>query len=223
MIELVGATLEYEDHGKIIRACDSATLRVDPGEFLGILGPSGSGKSSLLYLMSGLKQPTRGDVIFEGQNLAEMSDLEKARIRRETFGFVFQHPHLVSYLTAVENLLVATEAAGAEQEAQTLLRSLGVSEKQHRYPHQLSGGERQRVCVARALIGGRRAIFADEPTAALDHTTGKQVVDLLVKNRGAGALIMVTHDPTMLEAADRIIQIQDGQIHQESAAGVPSR
>jgi putative ABC transport system ATP-binding protein len=130
-------------------------------------------------------------------------------LRLREFGFVFQQPYLLGYLSAVENVLVTQ---GDPEEATDLLDRLGVLPKAHRLPHELSGGERQRVCVARALLARPKVIFADEPTAALDHTNGVAVVSLLNQHRGTGSLVMVTHDPTMLEEADRIVRIVDGQI-----------
>lgn len=214
MIEARDASLVYNDHGRDVYACREVSLEVHPNEFLGILGPSGSGKSSLLYLLSGLKQPTSGLVAYRGRDLKAMGDEDRANLRLAEFGFVFQQPYLLGYLTALENVLVAAgpKGRGNQVEAQGLLESLGIGQKQHRLPHELSGGERQRVCVARALLGSPQAIFSDEPTASLDHTNGSQVVQLLNEHRGKGALIMVTHDPTMLERADRVLRIVDGQI-----------
>jgi putative ABC transport system ATP-binding protein len=210
MIEACGVSLVYDDHGRPVYACRDIDLEVRDGEFLGILGPSGSGKSSLLYLLSGLKLPSGGAVRYRGTSLADMSDPERAAVRLRDFGFVFQQPYLLGYLSAIENVLVAGGISTAA--AEDLLAKLGLRDKAHRLPHELSGGERQRVCVARALIGDRRVIFADEPTAALDHANGMQVVDLLAANRGAGALVMVTHDPSMLEHADRVVHLVDGMV-----------
>jgi putative ABC transport system ATP-binding protein len=212
LIEAKQASLEYLDHGKVVYACRDVDLQVRDGEFLGILGPSGSGKSSLLYLLSGLKVPTSGQIVVDGKNLATMSDEDRSRIRLQRFGFVFQQPFLLGYLTALENVLLASPKDASRSNAMELLAKLGVAEKSHRLPHELSGGERQRVCVARALLGNPTAVFADEPTAALDHRNGLQVVNLLSENRGAGSLVMVTHDPSMLERADRIVHLDDGRL-----------
>lgn len=212
MIALEQVSLVYEDHGREVHACREVTLDVQPGEFLGILGPSGSGKSSLLYLMSGLKVPTSGSVQWRGDDLARMGDEARAEIRLKEFGFVFQYPYLIGYLTALENVLVALPGEDRVVEAERLLSALGLSEHMRRYPHQLSGGQKQRVCVARALLGSPAAVFADEPTAALDHTSGRGVMGLLNEHRGAGALVVVTHDPVMLEGADRVIEMEDGAI-----------
>lgn len=210
MIELRGASLVYSDHGREVAACREIDLTVSPGEFLGILGPSGSGKSSLLYLMSGLKTPTSGEVRFRGRPLQDLPEPERAGVRLVDFGFVFQYPYLVGYLTALENVTVVSPGEDRSEQAASLLESLGLGHKTHRLPHELSGGERQRVCIARALLGGRSAVFADEPTANLDHANGVAVVERLVEHRGEGALVMVTHDPSMLERADRIVRIGDG-------------
>ena len=204
-----GASLVYQDQGRDVYACREVDLEVRAGEFLGILGPSGSGKSSLLYLLSGLKVPTHGRVSYGDRNLAALGDEGRSRLRLREFGFVFQQPYLLGYLTALENVLVT---GGEPAEADDLLGRLGVLPKAHRLPHELSGGERQRVCVARALLARPRVVFADEPTAALDHTNGASVVSLLNEHRGDGSLVMVTHDPTMLQEADRIVRIVDGQV-----------
>lgn len=217
MIQAKDVSLIYRDHGREIFACDDISLDVRPGEFLGILGPSGSGKSSLLYLLSGLKTPSRGSVSFEGREIARMNDAERSRLRLNHFGFVFQQPYLLGYVTALENVMAVGPARDPEfaERARSILLSLGLGDRLGRFPHELSGGERQRVCVARALAMRPQIVFADEPTASLDHANGKIVVDLLNQHRGAGALVMVTHDPTMLERADRIVRIVDGRIAEE--------
>jgi putative ABC transport system ATP-binding protein len=216
MIQARNASLVYQDHGRPVYACSSISLEVHDGEFLGILGPSGSGKSSLLYLLSGLKTPTSGDILFRGESLPAMHEDERSKLRLAEFGFVFQQPYLLGYLTAVENVMLATPGIPQREEAMRLLKSLGLESKYHRKPHELSGGERQRVCVARALLGNPSVIFADEPTAALDHTNGRHVVELLEAHRGGGSLVMVTHDPSMLEQANRILRIEDGCLVEEA-------
>jgi putative ABC transport system ATP-binding protein len=212
VIELRETSLVYSDHGRTVHACRDINLTVQKGEFVGILGPSGSGKSSLLYLMCGLKVPTHGVVEYKGRALAAMTEKERDELRLNEFGFVFQYPYLIGYLSALENVIVAQPDTGLRDEAIELLSRLDVADKAGRLPHELSGGERQRVCVARALLGGSHVIFADEPTAALDHTSGVQVMSLLAEHRGEGALVVVTHDPSMLERADRVVTIRDGAI-----------
>ena len=212
MIQARQASLAYSDQGKQFFACQEVDIDVRPNEFLGILGPSGSGKSSLLYLLSGLKIPTHGEIIYNGTNLSSLSDDDRSRLRIKEFGFVFQQPYLLGYLTALENVLVATPDDQDPDSAIDVLERLGLGHKTHRHPHEMSGGERQRVCVARALRGSPKVIFADEPTAALDHKNGVGVVQLLNGLRGNGSLVMVTHDPSMLEEADRIVKLADGKL-----------
>lgn len=212
MIRADAASLIYQDHGREVAACDEVTLKIAQGEFLGILGPSGSGKSSLLYLLCGLKIPSAGKVEYLGRDLARLTEAELARIRLADFGFVFQVPYLLGYLSALENVNTCFVAAQAQNRAASLLDRLGIGEKSHRFPHELSGGERQRVCIARALANSPKVVFADEPTASLDHRNGEEVVRLLNEARGDGSLVLVTHDPSMLEAADRIVKIVDGRI-----------
>jgi putative ABC transport system ATP-binding protein len=212
LIRSRGASLVYQDHGKEVFACRNLDVEIRPGEFVGILGPSGSGKSSMLYLLSGLKIPTSGSVEVDGTDMSRLNDAERSRLRLREFGFVFQQPYLLGYLSAVENVLVSAPGEATPEQAFDLLEKLGIGSKSHRLPHELSGGERQRVCVARALVGRPKVIFADEPTAALDHHNGIQVVELLNRFRGDGALVMVTHDPTMLEQADRVLHIVEGEI-----------
>jgi putative ABC transport system ATP-binding protein len=210
MVESIGVSLIYQDHEREVFACRDIDLEIATGEFVGILGPSGSGKSSLLYLLSGLKNPSRGEIRFNGVNLHSLDDTERANMRLQKFGFVFQQPYLLGYLTAFENIL--TVNAKLEDRAMELLRDLGIEEKRNRFPHELSGGERQRVCVARALVNSPEVIFADEPTAALDHKNGEVVVEMLNRHRGNGSLVMVTHDPAMIKNSDKTLVISDGTI-----------
>ncbi len=210
MIRACDASLVYWDQGKPVFACRDVTMSVAGNEFIGILGPSGSGKSSLLYLLSGLKVPTSGSVRYGERDLASLSDAERSRLRLEEFGFVFQHPYLLGYLSALENVVLGgCDGSGLDEAAESLSR-LGLGDKMHRLPHELSMGERQRVCVARAVLGQPKVVFADEPTAALDHANGLHVVELLNEHRGNGSLVMVTHDPSMLEGADRVLRLADG-------------
>jgi len=221
LIEVRQASLLYQDGERVVQAVREVSLRVHRGEFIGIEGPSGSGKSSLLYLLSGLKMPTTGMVTYQGRRYTEMSDAERSAIRRTRFGFVFQQPYLLGYLTVLENLLVsAADLRAAEARAWQLLEALDLKQKAHRYPAALSGGERQRVCVARALLMEPEVIFADEPTAALDQQTGLQVLELLMRHRGSGAIVLVTHDPLMLSYCDTVYTLRNGQVQDFRREGV---
>jgi putative ABC transport system ATP-binding protein len=207
-------TLTYRDGETTLDAVHDVSIGIEDHQFIGILGPSGSGKSSLLYLLSGLRQPTQGEVYFNGRAYAKMPQRERVSLRRNEFGFVFQQHFLINYLTALENVMVAApmqDKAHAAQ-ARALLADLGIGDKLHRFPYELSGGERQRVAVARAMIHRPRVIFADEPTGLLDRRTGMQVMGLLRGYRGQGSLVAVTHNPEILAEADLVITLRDGQM-----------
>jgi putative ABC transport system ATP-binding protein len=213
LIEAESVSLVYKDGERLVHAVQDVSLDVLPREFIGILGPSGSGKSSLLYLMSGLKLASSGEVRYRGLPYESMGDSERSALRRSRFGFIFQQPYLLGYLTVLENVLVAADNPKVQVDrAMELLETLGVSNKAHRYPSTLSGGERQRVCVARALLMEPDVIFADEPTASLDHMNGFQVMDLLEECRGGGAVVLVTHDPQMLRYAHTVYKLLDGTV-----------
>jgi putative ABC transport system ATP-binding protein len=212
VIRVEDASLVYQDPTGPVYACRNISLEVGPGEFVGILGPSGSGKSSLLYLLSGLKTPTSGRVTYRDVDFRSMPVMERDRLRRTEFGMLFQYPYLLGYLTAMENVLLANGGAKAAQRAAELLEALGLGDKMHRRPRSLSGGEKQRVCVARSLLNRPHVIFADEPTASLDHATGLAVVRTLQEQRGQGSIVLVTHDPAVIEGANRVIRLEDGRI-----------
>ena len=216
MLRAENLTLTYQDGDKRLNAVNDISLVFEDYQFIGILGPSGSGKSSLLYLLSGLRQPTQGEVYLDDRAYGKMPERDRVNLRRTEFGFVFQQHFLIDYLTALENVMVAAsvqDKAHAEQ-ARALLADLGLGEKLHRFPYELSGGERQRVAIARAMVHRPRIIFADEPTGLLDRRTGLQVMALLRGYREQGSLIAVTHNPESLGEADLILTIRDGQIAQ---------
>jgi putative ABC transport system ATP-binding protein len=207
-------TLTYRDGESTIDAVRDVSITIEDHEFIGILGPSGSGKSSLLYLLSGLRRATRGEVYLDDRAYSKMRERERVALRRSEFGFVFQQHFLINYLTVLENVMVAAPVQGkahAEQ-AKALLADLGMDDKLHRFPYELSGGERQRTAVARAMIHRPRIIFADEPTGLLDRRTGLQVMALLRGYRDQGSLIAVTHNPEILSEADLVITLRDGGV-----------
>ena len=214
MLQGENLTLTYQDGEATINAVHDVSIAVEDHQFIGLLGPSGSGKSSLLYLLSGLRQATQGEIYLDGRAYGKMPERERVALRRTEFGFVFQQHFLINYLTALENVMVASpvqDKAHAAQ-ARALLADLGMGDKLHRFPYELSGGERQRVAVARAMIHRPRVIFADEPTGLLDRRTGLQVTGLLRGYRDQGSLVAVTHNPEILTEADLVITLRDGQI-----------
>ena len=214
MLRAENVSLRYGDGDKTTYAVRDVSLEFPERGFHGIMGPSGSGKSSLLYLLSGLKPPSDGAVFYGTQSVSGASEAVRVRLRRERFGFVFQQPFLLNHLTARENILVAALETDkdARRRVDSLLDELHILPLANRFPAHLSGGERQRVVVARAMINRPAVIFADEPTAALDHANGRAVIELLLRYREQGAVLVVTHDPAMLEGADRICYLRDGRL-----------
>jgi putative ABC transport system ATP-binding protein len=215
MLQGENLMLTYQDGDSTLDAVHDVSIAVEDHQFIGLLGPSGSGKSSLLYLLSGLRKATGGEVYFDGRAYGKMPERERVALRRREFGFVFQQHFLINYLTALENVMVAApvqDKAHAEQ-AKALLADLGLGDKLHRFPYELSGGERQRVAIARAMIHRPRLIFADEPTGLLDRRTGLQVMALLRSYREQGSLIAVTHNPEILTEADLVITLRSGRIN----------
>lgn len=210
-------SLIYRNGDGVTYAVKKANVTVERGEFLGLVGPSGSGKSSLLYVMSGLKNASEGDVTFDGVSYQTMQNAKLLDLRRKRYGFIFQQHFLINYLSVFENIMVGALAqdAASRERANALIAELGLEKQKNRVPWQLSIGQRQRVAIARALINEPAIVFADEPTAALDQTTGHQVVDLLAHYRGHGSIVFVTHDPEMLSKADRVIRMRDGEIVSE--------
>lgn len=202
-----------------IQAVDDVSLQVAAGEFVALVGPSGSGKTTMLSMLAALLQPTTGQILLDGQDLAGMNDVQRVAMRREKIGFTFQANNLVPYLSAVENVELMLrlnnklDKAG-KLRARELLARLGLGERLNNLPGQMSGGQQQRVAIARALIHNPSLVLADEPTASLDTERAYQVVEtfagLIHEQNRAG--IMVTHDLRMVEFVDRVLQMQDGKL-----------
>lgn len=182
---------------------------------VGIIGPSGSGKSTLMYCLSTLKKPTDGSIFYNGKDLTSLRDAEREEMRRNQFGFVFQRHFLVPYMSAVDNVTVAASEKSAEinDRAKKLLSGFGLSEREFgKRPAKLSGGQRQRIAIARALINDPKVIFADEPTAALDHENAFAVMEILGEYAKNSLVLVITHDRSILKKADSIVEMWDGDI-----------
>ena len=204
--------LIYRDAANDVRAVDGVSLDVQPGEFIGLLGPSGSGKSSLLYLLAGLKSPTSGDVRFEGQAYAGLTQDRLAEFRRANFGFIFQNHFLINHLTSHENIRTAGDGDSAG-----LLEELHVAHCRDKFPWQMSAGEKQRVAIARAVVRRPKVVFADEPTASLDRPNADLAVECLRRVTRGGTLFVVTHDETILKGATRVLRMKAGRIDRTEA------
>jgi putative ABC transport system ATP-binding protein len=201
-----------------VHALREIDLRVDAGELVAVMGPSGSGKSTLLTIAGTLEEPTSGEVSVAGCEVSQLSRNARARLRRQSVGYVFQDFNLLAGLTAVENVSLPLELDGVGARAAaasglTALARMGLAEKAQRYPDELSGGERQRVAIARAVVGERLLLLADEPTGALDSVNGEAVMRLLrAACQGGVAGVVVTHDAQLASWADRVVFLRDGRV-----------
>jgi putative ABC transport system ATP-binding protein len=224
MLELRTVSKSYGQDDAEVHALREVSLTARAGEMVAVMGPSGSGKSTLLTIAGTLEDPTTGEVLIGGQSLAWMSRNAKARLRRQTIGYVFQDFNLLPGLTAAENVSLPLELDGMSARKARLaglkaLDGLGLGERAGHYPDQLSGGERQRVAIARAMVGERRLLLADEPSGALDSVNGEAVMRLLhgaCKNGGMTAVV-VTHDAQLASWADRVIFLRDGRITDQTS------
>ena len=219
MIQLKNVTKSYpakeERNGGLIKALDKISLSIAPGEWVAMMGPSGSGKSTMVNLIGCLDRPTTGEIWLDGENVASISASDLNRVRAEKIGFVFQQFHMIPYLTAVENVMLAQyfHSMTDEKEALDALERVGLKERAWHLPSQLSGGEQQRVCIARALINDPKIVLADEPTGNLDAINEEIVLRLLRELHQQGrTIVMVTHDPVVARLADRRIELHHGKI-----------
>jgi putative ABC transport system ATP-binding protein len=224
--------VRYENLNKTFRRGDreicvlkDACGEIQPGEFVAIRGRSGSGKSTLLNLTAGIDEPTSGNVYIQGRSLATLNRRQRAQIRREQIGLVFQFFNLIPTLKVLENVTLPAELAGkgareANQRARQLLARMGMQDREDDFPDRLSGGEQQRVAIARALIMRPAIVLADEPSGNLDPKTGEEVMSLLqeLQDEQGSSLLMVTHSHQLAERADRILTIRDGLLIEESQA-----
>jgi putative ABC transport system ATP-binding protein len=229
LVRLDRVTRTYADGSSTVVALAETTMDIPAGRLVTVMGPSGSGKSTLLSLIGGLDVPTAGRITVLGHDVAALSPEEQARLRRRVVGYVFQDLNLLPGLTAEENVALPLELDGASHRsaataAREALAQVGLAGKEYRFPAQLSGGEQQRVAVARAIVGGRRVILADEPTGALDSATGSAVIDLLRRFCDTGgSCVMVTHNPGHAEAADIVVRLRDGVVTEVEHRSAPGR
>src|SRR5436305_26930 len=222
-IELRQLTRRLPSGDRELTILDHVDLAIDPGEFVAVLGPSGSDKSTLLALMAGLDRPTSGEIRIDGAPIQAMSEDGLALLRRQKIGFVFQSFQLLSNLTARENVLLPAELLGVADpyaRADELLAAVGLADRGHHYPSQLSGGEQQRVALARAFAARPPILLADEPTGNLDGATGRRILELLtdLRSREGTTLVLVTHDPAVAALAGRQIHLRDGRVERDERA-----
>jgi putative ABC transport system ATP-binding protein len=227
VLEIVDLVRVHGAGPATVRALGGVSLTLRAGELVAVTGPSGSGKSTLLNIAGGLDRPTSGVVSVGGRALEAMSPKDLARLRRRRVGYVFQDFNLVPTLTVLENVALPLELDGvrprsAWPQASRALEEVGIAELARRFPHELSGGQQQRTAIARAVIGSRSLVLADEPTGALDTRTGEQILRLLRARCEAGAAaLLVTHEARHAAWADRIVYLRDGRLLGEAEADVP--
>ena len=205
-----------------MRALQNVSLSVEQGEWLAIMGPSGSGKSTMMNIIGCMDKPSSGQVILDGRDIAHESSRSLTQIRRDKIGLIFQQFHLVNYLTALENVMVAQyyHSLPDEKEALAALERVGLAERARHLPSQLSGGEQQRVCIARALINYPQLILADEPTGNLDEANQNLVIDIFRQLHKEGrTIVVVTHDPEVAEVAQRTVVLEHGRFAREILNG----
>ncbi len=217
VISLADAALTLDGNAGRIEILKGITLDVVKGETLGLIGPSGSGKSSLLMVMGGLERATGGSISVLGRDMTALGEDDLARFRRDHMGVVFQSFHLIPTMTALENVATPLELAGnleAFDRAAEELRAVGLGDRMDHYPSQMSGGEQQRVALARAAAPRPEILLADEPTGNLDGSTGQAIMDMLfgLRDRHGATLVLVTHAPELAERCDRVIRLRDGAL-----------
>ena len=211
ILTLSGISKIYGD----LKALDNINLNVEEGEWLSIMGPSGSGKTTLMNIIGCMDKPSLGKIDLAGQDISKLSSKELTVVRRDTIGLVFQQFHLVNYLTALENVMMAQyyHSMPDEEEAMEALAGVGLKERAKHLPKQLSGGEQQRVCIARALINHPKLLLADEPTGNLDEKNERLVMEIFEKLHNTGStIIVVTHDPEVADQAERMVVLEHGKI-----------
>lgn len=219
MLEAIDIVKSYRAGVQAAPVLRGVNLRIEEGEFVAVTGRSGSGKSTMLNVLSTLTEPDSGQVLFQGADLAAMREQERDHLRNNAFAMIFQAHHLMPYLSVLENVLLPGAngfrgiSAQQRQRAVSCLERVGLEHKQNSLPSELSGGEQQRVAIARGLASGPRMLFADEPTGSLDMTTGDAIMQLLRELNGEGlTIVMVTHNPDYAALAGRCVQMHEGRV-----------
>ncbi|VTS27421.1 ABC transporter ATP-binding protein [Streptococcus gordonii] len=209
MIELKGVRKSYGAN-EVLKGID---LRIEEQDYLVILGASGSGKSTLLNILSGLEKPDQGEVLYDGENIASLSESQLTKFRKNQVAFIFQQYYLLQELTVVQNVKMGAHLA-KNQDYLPIIEAMGLKEKIHQYPSELSGGEQQRVAIARALAKKPKVLFLDEPTGALDEATGRQILSYIaqMKKELGFTLVMVTHNEHIAQLANTVVRVNSGQI-----------
>jgi len=213
-IEVRNESKRYQIGDNVIVANDDISFEIEKGELVVILGPSGAGKSTVLNILGGMDQPDEGQIVIDGQDIAKYTERQLTQFRRTEVGFVFQFYNLVPNLTAKENVELASQVSPNSLDVVTTLEQVGLGKRLDNFPAQLSGGEQQRVAIARALAKNPKLLLCDEPTGALDYTTGKQVLKLLQEtSRSTGTtVIVITHNSALAPMADKVIKINDAKV-----------
>ena len=219
MLEAIDIVKSYRAGGQAAPVLRGVNLRIEEGEFVAVTGRSGSGKSTMLNVLSTLTEPDSGQVLFQGADLAAMREQERDHLRNNAFAMIFQAHHLMPYLSVLENVLLPGAngfrgiSAQQRQRAVSCLERVGLGHKKHSLPSELSGGEQQRVAIARGLASDPRILFADEPTGSLDMATGDSIMQLLRELNGEGlTIVMVTHNPDYAALAGRCVQMREGRV-----------
>ena len=223
VLQYIDVVKSYGEGDLQTRALTDVSLSIEPAEFIAIMGPSGCGKSTLLHLAGGLEDATAGRVLVKGADVSMMSRIEKATLRRQEVGYIFQKLNLIPSLTAMENVMLPLELDGvskkqARERARGVIEDLGLSHNLDRYPSEFSGGQQQRIAIARSLVAQRSLLLADEPTGALDTVNADEIIEILAQlpRLYGTSVVLVTHEPRFASWADRVVFLRDGRIVDET-------
>jgi putative ABC transport system ATP-binding protein len=223
ILQYIDVVKSYGEGELQTRALTDVSLTINAGEFIAIMGPSGCGKSTLLHLAGGLEDATAGRVLVNGADISTMSGAEKAKLRRQEVGYIFQKLNLIPSLTAIENVMLPLELDGvskseARERARVVISDLGLTHNLNRYPSEFSGGQQQRIAIARSLVANRSLLLADEPTGALDTVNADEIIEILAQlpKKYNTSVVLVTHEPRFASWADRVVFLRDGRIISET-------